>query len=148
MVGQEQGRIRADRGPYEPFERIQLRFQGRLRPLALLLRCGLALVFLFHGYPKLFGKTAMFASAFKGLGLPAYFVYIAGVVEMVGGLMLALGLYIRLAALLLVLDMIAAVWKYNLSEGIDVGSTNCRRCWDWPCWRSPRRARAHFHWTT
>ena len=101
------------------FERMQLRFLERLRPLALLLlRCGLALVFLFHGYPKLFGKTAVFVSAFKGIGLPAYFVYIAGVIELAGGLMLALGLYTRLAALLLLLDMIAAVWKYNLSEGI------------------------------
>lgn len=98
---------------------MQLRFLERLRPLALLLlRCGLALVFVFHGYPKLFGKTAVFVSAFKGVGLPAYFFYIAGVIELAGGLMLALGLYTRLAALLLVLDMVAAIWKYNLSEGI------------------------------
>ena len=98
---------------------MQLKFLERLRPLALLLlRCGLALVFLFHGYPKLFGKTAVFISAFQAIGLPAYFVYIAGVVEVVGGLMLALGLYTRVAALLLALDMVAAIWKYNLSEGI------------------------------
>jgi len=100
-------------------EWMQLGFLERLRPLGLLLlRCGLALVFLFHGYPKLFGKTAVFVSAFAGIGLPAYFVYIAGVVEVFGGLMLALGLYTRPAALLLLLDMVAAIWKYNLSEGI------------------------------
>jgi len=99
--------------------RMQLRFLEKLRPLALLLlRCGLALVFLFHGYPKLFGKTAVFVSAFKGIGLPGYFVYIAGVIEVVGGLMLALGLYTRLAALLLVFDMVAAIWRYNLGEGV------------------------------
>lgn len=98
---------------------MQLRFLDRLRPVALLLlRCGLALVFLFHGYPKLFGKTAVFVSAFKAIGLPAFLVYVAGVVELIGGLMLAVGLFTRLAALLLLLDMIAAVWKYNLSEGI------------------------------
>ena len=65
---------------------MQLRFLERLRPLALLLlRCGLALVFVFHGYPKLFGKTAVWVSAFERLGLPGYFVYIVGVIEVLGG---------------------------------------------------------------
>ena len=89
--------------------RIQLRFLEKLRPLALLLlRCGLALVFVFHGYPKLFGKTAVLVSAFERLGLPGYFVYMAGMIEVFGGLMLVLGLYTRLAAVLLLLDMAAA----------------------------------------
>lgn len=91
----------------------------KLRPLALLLlRCGLALVFIYHGYPKLFGKTAVFVAAFKELGLPAYFVYIAGIIETFGGLMLAFGLYTPVAGLLLLLDMCAALWKYNFNEGI------------------------------
>ena len=98
---------------------MQLRFLERLRPLALLfLRCGLSLVFVFHGYSKLFGKTAVWVSAFERLGLPGYFVYIVGVIEVFGGLMLILGLYTPVAALLLVLDMAAAMWKYNFSEGI------------------------------
>jgi putative oxidoreductase len=98
---------------------IHLRFLEKLRPLALLLlRCGLALVFLYHGYPKLFGKTAIFVSAFQGLGLPGYFVYVVGVIEVVGGLLLLLGLYTPVAALVLVLDMGAAMWKYNFNEGI------------------------------
>jgi putative oxidoreductase len=96
-----------------------MRFLEKLRPLALLLlRGGLALVFIFHGYPKLFGKTAVFISAFQRLGLPWYFVYIAGVIEVLGGLMLMLGLYTPVVALLLVLDMSAALWKYNFNEGI------------------------------
>ena len=90
-----------------------------MRPLALLLlRCGLALVFVYHGYPKLFGKTAVFVSAFERLGLQWYFVYIEGAIEVFGGLMLALGLYTPVAALLLLLDMGAAMWKYNFNEGI------------------------------
>src|SRR5205823_3523080 len=94
-------------------------FLEKLRPLALLLlRCGLALVFLFHGYPKLLGKTAVWISAFERLGLPGYFVYIVGVIEVFGGLMLMLGLFTPVAALFLVLDMIGAMWKYNFSEGI------------------------------
>ena len=96
-----------------------MRSLDKLRPLALLLlRCGLALVFLYHGYPKLFGKTAIFISAFERLGLPGYSVYVAGVIEVFGGLMLLLGLYTPAAAVLLLLDMAAAMWKYNFNEGI------------------------------
>jgi len=96
-----------------------MRLLERLRPVALLLlRCGLALVFIYHGYPKLFGNTATFVRAFGEIGIPSYFVYIVGVVETLGGLMLALGLGTRLAAPLLLIDMCAAMWKYNFNEGI------------------------------
>jgi putative oxidoreductase len=98
---------------------MQLRFLERLRPLALLLlRCGLALVFIFHGYPKLFGKTVVFVTAFEGLGLPGYLVYVTGVIETLGGLMLLLGLFTPVAALLPLLDMGGVMWKYNFSEGL------------------------------
>jgi putative oxidoreductase len=99
--------------------RDAVRFLEKLRPLALLLlRWGLALVFIFHGYPKLFGKTAVFVSAFKDIGLPAYLVYLVGAVEVLGGLLLILGLFTRVAALFLLLDMGAALWKYNFNEGL------------------------------
>lgn len=98
---------------------MHLKLLEKLRPGALLLlRCGLALVFLYHGYPKFFGKTAVFISAFERIGLPAYFVYVAGAIEVVGGLMVLVGLYTPVAALLLVLDMVVAIWKYNFSEGV------------------------------
>ena len=84
----------------------------------LLLRCGLATVFIYHGYPKLFGSTGRFVESFQALGLPAYIVYIAGAIELLGGVALALGLFTRVAGLLLLFDMAAAMWKYNLNEGI------------------------------
>ena len=84
----------------------------------LLLRCGLAIVFIYHGYPKLFGGTERFLESFRTLGLPAYVVYIAGAIELFGGVALALGLFTRVAGLLLLFDMAAAMWKYNLNEGI------------------------------
>jgi putative oxidoreductase len=84
----------------------------------LLLRCGLALVFIYHGYPKLFGDRARLIESFQAIGLPAYFVYVAGAIEFFGGVALALGLLTPIAGLLLFLDMGAAMWKYNLSEGI------------------------------
>ena len=96
-----------------------MNFLKRWESVALiLLRLGLATVFVYHGYPKLFGGTERFVESFQAIGLPAYVVYIAGVIELFGGIALALGLFTPIAGLLLVLDMAAAMWKYNLNEGI------------------------------
>jgi len=96
-----------------------MNFLKRWEPVALLLlRLGLATVFIYHGYPKLFGGTERFVESFQAIGLPAYVVYIAGVIELFGGIALVLGLLTPIAGLLLVLDMAAAMWKYNLNEGI------------------------------
>ncbi len=91
----------------------------KLKPLALLfLRGALGIVFITHGYPKLFGDSKNFIAFFAGLGLPWWTVYVAGVIELFGGGLLILGLFTRLAGLLLTLHMVVAMWKYNLSEGL------------------------------
>lgn len=96
-----------------------MNFLKKLEPLTLLLlRLGLALVFIYHGYPKLFGDRDRFVEAFSLIGLPSYVVYLTGAIELFGGLALALGLLTPVAALLLFLDMCAAMWKYNFNEGI------------------------------
>jgi putative oxidoreductase len=94
-------------------------FLKKWEPFALvLLRCGLALVFMYHGYPKLFGSTARFVESFQAIGLPAYVVYFVGAIEFFGGVALALGVLTPVVGLLLVLDMGAAMWKYNFNQGI------------------------------
>jgi putative oxidoreductase len=91
----------------------------KFEPFALLLlRCGLGLVFVYHGYPKLFGGTERFVEAFQAIGLPSYFVYVAGVVECFGGLAIALGLLTPVIGIVLLLEMSMAMWKYNFNEGI------------------------------
>jgi putative oxidoreductase len=91
----------------------------KLEPLTLLLlRCGVALVFIYHGYPKLFGSRERIVESFQAIGLPAYVVYVAGTIELFGGITLALGLFTPVAGILLLLDMAAAMWKYNFNQGI------------------------------
>lgn len=93
-------------------------FLKKLEPLALLLlRWGLALVFIYHGYPKLLGGTAKFIESFRGVGLPGYLVYVTGVIEVFGGAALALGLLTPVAGLLLFIDMGVMLWKFDLSQG-------------------------------
>lgn len=75
----------------------------------LLLRCALGIIFMTHGYPKLFGQAPdtqpVIVPPSASLG------YVAGVVELFGGALLMLGLFTRAAGLLLAADMGFAVWK-------------------------------------
>ncbi len=94
-------------------------FLEKLKPLGLLLlRWGLGAIFIFHGYPKLFGDTRRAMDFFASVGLPGWLVYVAGVVEFFGGWLLVAGLFTRVAGLLLAGEMAMAIWKVHLSEGI------------------------------
>jgi len=89
-----------------------------LQPVGLLvLRLALGLIFFSHGYPKLAHSGAGMQSFFVDHGLPGYFVYIAGVLEVFGGILLALGLFTRGAALLLAIEMGVAIWKVHSTGG-------------------------------
>ena len=89
-----------------------------LQPLGLLaLRLALALIFFSHGYPKLAHQGGGMQGFFIQHGLPGYFVYISGVFEVFGALLLVLGLFTRGAALLLAIEMGVAIWKVHSSGG-------------------------------
>jgi putative oxidoreductase len=88
-----------------------------LQPFGLLaLRLALGIIFFSHGYPKLahLGDGRAF---FVEHGLPGYFVYVSGVLEVFGGLLLMMGLFTRPAALLLATEMAVAIWKVHSSKG-------------------------------
>jgi uncharacterized membrane protein YphA (DoxX/SURF4 family) len=89
-----------------------------LQPVGLLvLRLALGLIFFSHGYPKLAHSGAGMQDFFVQHGLPGYFVYIAGVLEVFGGMLLVLGLFTRGAALLLAIEMGVAIWKVHSTGG-------------------------------
>jgi putative oxidoreductase len=82
-----------------------MQFMEKLKPLGLfVLRLGVGGSFIFYGYPKLSDPAAAL-KAFPSYGFPAYFAYIAGILEVFGGGMLILGLFTRGAALLLAIEM-------------------------------------------
>ena len=95
-----------------------MKFLDSLQSLTLLLlRAALGLVFLTHGYPKLAGSGPAMQSFFMQHGLPGWFVYVAGVIELFGGGLLLLGLFTRGAALFLVAEMGVAIWKVHFAKG-------------------------------
>lgn len=90
----------------------------KLKPVALLLlRIALAVVFISHGYPKLFGHPKDMMPFFEHVGFPGFFVYLAGVIEFFGGFVLVLGLFTRIAGVLIAIEMAVAVVKVHLPQG-------------------------------
>jgi putative oxidoreductase len=91
----------------------------KLKPLAqLLLRLALAIVFVYHGYPKLFTARAQWLAAFPKMGFPAYFALISGSLEFFGGCLLVVGLFTRIVALLLAGEMAIALWRVHFPHGM------------------------------
>jgi putative oxidoreductase len=91
----------------------------KVKPLALLLlRAGLGVIFVHAGYPKLFATSQQMLESFASLGFPSWMVYVAGVVELFGGALLLVGLFTRVAGLLLAGQMAIAIWTAHLGKGI------------------------------
>ena len=71
----------------------------------LLLRIAIAIIFLYHGLPKLSKAKSMSAM----MGMPAAMIFMLGAVETLASLGLVFGVYTQLSALLLSIVMIGAI---------------------------------------
>lgn len=95
----------------------------------LLLRVGLGLMFLYHGWPKVTGGVAAWTKlgmsmSFVGIGfLPPFWGFMAAASEFGGGLLLILGLFFRPACLLLTITMAVAV-AMKLGTGAGLGGAS------------------------
>jgi len=95
-----------------------MRFLDALRPLGLLvLRLALGLIFIYHGYPKLFGNPRHFAEIFAQLGFANGTSYAIGALELFGGALLVAGFFTRPMALLFTAEMAVAIWKVHSKKG-------------------------------
>lgn len=95
-----------------------MKYLDALQPFSFVaLRVVLAIIFMSHGYPKLAHSSANMQTFFAEHGLPGYFVYVAGILETFGGGLLFLGLFTRIAALLLAVEMCVAIWKVHSAHG-------------------------------
>lgn len=96
-----------------------MKFLSSLQPVALLsLRIALGGIFLTHGYPKIAKPVPAMFTLFTQHGFPAYFVYVSGVLEAFGAVLLIAGLFTRAAGLVLAAEMVIAILKVHSSAGI------------------------------
>jgi len=91
-----------------------------------LLRIVAGLLFLWHGTQKLFGFPAPTPDA------PAFILYVAGPIELVGGVLVMIGLYTRQAAFVCSGLMAAAYWMahgtkalFPLNNGGELAALYC-----------------------
>jgi putative oxidoreductase len=75
----------------------------------LLLRLGLAAIMLFHGIAKAREGVDWIAQPLAALNLPAFLAYGTYVAELVAPVLLVLGVWTRLAALVIAFDMVMAI---------------------------------------
>lgn len=84
----------------------------------LLLRIGIGIMFILHGWPKLAGGVAYWEAVGKAMEVagitfaPAFWGFMAGFAETVGGLLLLLGLFWRPVCLMLLVTMLIATAKH------------------------------------
>ncbi len=92
--------------------------------LAACVRWLAAAVFLAFGVGKFLDHASELASfRHYALPVPGAFVYLIGVVEIVGGALLALGLLVRPAAMALAGDMVGAIVVSGIGRGESVSLT-------------------------
>jgi putative oxidoreductase len=102
-----------------PERRKELRYLDRLQPLALLvMRLVLGVVFVVHGYHKVFGGLHHHVQFVSSLGLPGWTAYLSAFTEFFGGLLVLIGLFTRAAAFAICINMAVAIAKVHWHNGL------------------------------
>ena len=87
------------------------------------LRLALGFGFMYHGFPKLFSSEGheMFAGMLGGLGVPApgLMAWLIGGLEFFGGIGLIVGAFVSVFSVLLIANMLVALFKVHLAQGFN-----------------------------
>ncbi|MCQ2030702.1 DoxX family protein [Stutzerimonas zhaodongensis] len=87
----------------------------------LILRVSVALLMLLHGIAKLQGGVGGIAGMLAGYGLPGFLAYGVYLGEVVGPILVIIGLFTRIGALLMVGNMLVAIALAHMSELFTIG---------------------------
>lgn len=83
----------------------------------VILRVILGITFLIHGYVKFNDGIEYTVGYFEMLGLPGFAAYVVAQIELIGGIVMVLGLGTRIVAGLFAIIMIGAIFSAKLSLG-------------------------------
>lgn len=87
----------------------------------LVLRVSVGLMMLLHGIAKLSGGVGGIAGMLAGRGLPEFFAYGVYLGEVVGPLLVIIGLFTRIGALLMIGNMLVAIALAHMAELFSLG---------------------------
>lgn len=99
---------------------LNLRYLDRLQPVALLiLRIVLGAIMIGHGYHKVFGGGLIeHWHRVQSLGLPGFLAIPSALAEFFGGILVLVGLFTRISAGAILIDMLVAIWKVHWKNGL------------------------------
>lgn len=86
----------------------------------LLLRIGVGVIFIYHGWGKLTGIEGV-QGFFGNIGIPfpAVMAWVVAFIEFFGGLMVLFGAYAKIPYLLLALIMVVALFTVKIEQGFE-----------------------------
>lgn len=87
----------------------------------LVLRLGIGVTFIMHGYPKLFPSgVGGFAGFLHNLGfpVPGFLAWVVALVEFVGGIAMLAGLFVRAVGVLMAIEMIVTTVRVKMARGV------------------------------
>ena len=92
-----------------------------------LLRAVLGVIFVYHGYFKLFAPGGFKGTVgfFLAIGIPAaqYVALLVGALEFFGGILFLIGLLTRWVSVLFIIEFLVAFFKVHLKNGFAIGSS-------------------------
>ncbi|WP_445487383.1 DoxX family protein [Niallia sp. 03133] len=89
-----------------------------LQPIGILLiRFVLGIIFFMHGLAKIQNGMENTAGFFTSLGLPGFSAYLVAGIELIGGVLIIIGLGTRIIAVLFAAIMLGAIFIVNRSNG-------------------------------
>jgi putative oxidoreductase len=96
-----------------------LRYLDRMQPLGLVaLRLTVGAILIGHGSHKVYGHLHEYARYIGSLGLPAWLGYVSACTEFLGGILLIMGLFTRVAAFAVWVNMTVAIAKEHWKHGL------------------------------
>ncbi len=96
-----------------------MNFLNRLQPLALLvLRLVLGAIMIAHGWQKIAGGLHGITGLLQHLGISPWMAYLVVAAEFGGGILVVLGYLTRFAAFAILVDMLVAIFKVHLKNGL------------------------------
>ena len=82
------------------------------------MRLALGAVMTAHGYQKFHGHLHDFTGYVGSLGIPSWLGYVSALTELLGGILVIVGLFARAAAFAIAIDMYVAITKVHFKHGL------------------------------
>lgn len=90
----------------------------KLTVVSTIMRVVLGILFLAHGISKFQMTMAGVSGWFQSVGIPGFLAYIVSPIELVGGILLIIGLFTRYVSILLIIVLLGAIFTVKLSAGL------------------------------